>query len=339
MNLIRHAWHAVLAAAVQWIDDQCPRLAAALSYYTVFSLAPLLIIVVGVVGLVFGSGTAHTELVEQVTDLAGPQLGELVNSLLTAAGQPAEGIFATLVAFVTLLIGATGVLVELRRSLEGVWCIPEPVQADAGWLAKAWVQVRTRLLTFSMLFAIGFLMMVSLLLSAYLSAADRWVSDHTGGWVAIAQVLNPLLSFAIIMAFFAGLMMGLPSRRLSWRDVLPGAFTSAVLFTLGKSLIGLYLGKAAAASVYGAASSVVVFMLWIYFSAMIFLYGAEVTWILASCPEGERPGSPAHRAAMQAARHRAIDAMEIQRERDVPGGDNGRQPQQPAGPPAPPAAG
>ncbi|KAF1019999.1 MAG: hypothetical protein GAK30_02794 [Paracidovorax wautersii] len=325
MNPLRYAWHAVLAAAVQWIDDQCARLAAALSYYTVFSLAPLLIIVVGVVGLVFGSGTAHTELVEQVTDLAGPQLGGLVNSLLAAAGKPAEGIFATVVAFITLLVGATGVLVELRRSLDGVWCIPEQGQAQASWLVKAWQLVRTRLLTFSMLFAIGFLMMVSLLLSAYLSAADRWVSEHTGGWVAIAQVLNPLLSFAIIMAFFAGLMFGLPSRRFSWRHVLPGAFVSAALFTLGKSLIGLYLGKAAAASVYGAASSVVVFMLWIYFSAMIFLYGAEVAWVLASCPPGELPGSPAHRAAMQRARHLAIDAMEVQRESDVATGDRPRE--------------
>jgi membrane protein len=318
MNYILYAGHTAWAALTQWLDDQCPRLAAALSYYTVFSLAPLLIIVVGVVGLVFGSGTAHSELVEQVTQLAGPQLGGLVNSLLAAAGQRAEGIVATLAAFVTLLLGATGVLVELRRSLDGVWCIAQPQPEQAGWQSKVWDLLRTRLLTFSMLLAIGFLMMVSLLLSAYLSMADRWVSAHTGGWVAMAQVLNPLLSFVVIMAFFASLMLGLPSGRLSWRHVLPGAATSALLFTLGKSLIGLYLGKAAAASVYGAASSLVVFMLWIYFSAMIFLYGAEVTWVLASCPAGERPGSAPHRAAMQAARHRAIDASEQQREAGQP---------------------
>ena len=253
-----------------------------------------------------------------MTELAGPQLGDLVTSLLAAASRPAEGIVATVIALVTLLIGATGVLVELRRSLDGVWCIPEPTQPEANWLVKGWVLVRTRLLTFSMLFAIGFLMMVSLMLSAYLSAADQWVSAHTGGWVAIAQVLNPLLSFVVIMAFFGSLMMGLPSRRFSWRHVLPGAFVSALLFTLGKSLIGFYLGRAAAASVYGAASSVVVVMLWVYFSSMIFLYGAELTWVLKSCPQGAAPGSPEHRAAMQAARHRAIDAMEVQRERDMP---------------------
>lgn len=269
-------WAIFVQAGMEWLNDECPRYAASLSFYTVFSLAPLLVIVVAIVGLAFGSGAAHAGIVSQVEELAGPQMGRLVNQLLTAAARPAEGTFAALVALTTLVIGSTGVLVELRRALDSIWGNAPAAQGAGNWLERVWAILRARLLTFSILFAIGFLMLVSLIVSAYLSIIDSWVSDQTSGALALARVINPIVSLLFITLFFGGLMLGLPSRRLDWRSVLPGAFVSALLFSGGKFLIGVYLGHAATTSVYGAASSVVVVMLWVYFSSMILLYGAEV---------------------------------------------------------------
>jgi len=298
MRPVLFAWNALQTAATEWLNDYCPRHAAALSYYTVFSLAPLLVILVGVVGIVFGEGTAHAQLVAEARHLAGAQAGDLIDALLKAAAKPAEGTLASAMAFVLLLVGATGVLVELREALDRIWGSPTPRRADEHWYEQIWRLVRTRLLTFSILFAIGFIMLVSLAVSAYLQSLDQWVSSHLSDQVELARWLNSLVSFVILSLLIGLLMMGLPTRRPSWRMVVPAALLTTLLFSVGKAVIGLYLGSTSTTSVYGAAGSLVAVMAWVYYSALIFLFSAELAWVVYTTPRGEMPGSLAHRRVL-----------------------------------------
>lgn len=298
-----YVWYLVWTSMNEWINDDCPRYGASLSYYTVFSLAPLLVILVGLIGLFYGEGMAHQQLVQEATHLAGPRAGSLIDSLLQAAHKPGEGSVASLVAAVILLVGSTGVLVELRDALDNIWQAKPAIARDERFMHTVWRLVRTRLLTFGILFAIGFLMIMSLVVSAYLAALDEWVTLHTSGMLVLARILNPSLSFAILTFLFTILLMGLPSQRLGWRQVLPGAILSSLLFTFGKSLIGMYIGSTSTTSVYGAAGSLVALMVWVFYSSQILLLGAEFAWVLAITPKGELPGSPAYVQAHQRKQH------------------------------------
>ena len=303
----------VWASSSKWLDDRCFRYGASLSYYTVLSLAPLLVILVGVIGLFFGRGAAHHQLVGEAVSLAGERAGALVDALLAATRRKTEGAAASLMAVGLLLAGATGVLVELRDAFDHIWMARPASPGKMSFLKAMRDVVLTRMLTFGILFAVGFLMVISLLVSAYLASLQRWVQHYTSDMLHVARVLNPVLSFVLLVFLFTILMLGLPSQRPPWRMVLPGAVLSALLFNAGKGLIGLYLGATFTTSVYGAAGSLVAFMVWVYYSSQIVLFGAEFAWVLHFTPQGELPGSPAYQRmyhAAVAARQRQIRLLE-----------------------------
>jgi membrane protein len=268
-----------------WNDDYAQSMGAALAYYTAFSLAPLLIIVIAVAGLVFGQQAARGEIVGQLTDLLGRQSARAIESLLTAASQPTRGALATVVGLVTLCIGATSVLAELQSSLDRIWRMPA---VTSGLVAM----LRARIFSFGMVVAMGFLLLVSLVLGAVLAALGKWSGSILPGELLLFEAINTIVSFGITTALFAVAYRLLPRARIAWSDVWIGAIATAVLFTFGKFAIGLYIGRAGIASAFGAAGSLIVVLVWVYYSAQIFLLGAEFTWVFA-----HRHGSRAQQGA------------------------------------------
>jgi membrane protein len=259
-------------ATSAWVDDRAPSMGAALSYYTVFSIAPLLLIVISLAGLFFSREAAQGAIVGQLSDLIGSAGAHGVEQLLRAVARPREGVIATVVGVVVLLVGATTVFAELEDDLNRIWKVPPKAQPSGLW---GWL--RARLLSIGMILAIGFLLLVSLAASAVLASLDRWSSDLLGSWRVIAWALNLAFSFGVVTAMFAIIYRYLPQTRIEWHDVGVGAVVTALLFTIGKYLIGLYIGKSAVASGFGAAGSLAVLLLWVYYSAQIFLLGAEFT--------------------------------------------------------------
>ncbi len=258
--------------ASAWSDDYAPSMGAALSYYTLFSIAPLLLIVIAVAGFVFGADAARGEIFGQLAGLVGPDGAKAIEGLLQAADQPRQGMVATIVGIVTLLLGATTEFGELQNALDRIWRAPAR-EAAKGW----WNLLRTRLLSFGMVLGIAFLLTVSLLLSAAIAALGKW----WGSAEILAHVLEVGLSFALTTVLFALIYKFIPRVQVAWHDVWIGAAVTAILFAIGKLLIGLYLGKTSVASSFGAAGSLVVVMLWVYYSAQIFLFGAEFTRVYA----------------------------------------------------------
>jgi membrane protein len=286
-----------------WNDDYAQSMGAALAYYTAFSLAPLLIIVIAIGGLIFGQQAARGEIVDQLTVLLGRQSARTIESLLAAASQPARGALATAVGLVTLFIGATSVLAELQSSLDRIWRMP----AVASGLVP---MLRARFFSFGMVVAMGFLLLVSLVFGAVLAALGAW-SGILPGELLLFEAINTIVSFGITTALFAVAYRLLPRARIAWSDVWIGAIATAVLFTLGKFAIGLYIGRAGIASAFGAAGSLIVVLVWVYYSAQIFLLGAEFTWVFAHrhgsrAQQGVsrvmRPGDPAIPARSQSRR-------------------------------------
>lgn len=265
-------------AALDWIDDQAPRLSAALAYYTIFSLAPLLIVVLAIVSAVWGdqSGTVQQQFMGEVAGLVGRDGADMIETMLDNASRPGGGsTLAAILGVAALLFGATGVFGQLQSALNQIWEVePAPGRGLAGF-------VRTRLLSFGMILGVGFLLLVSLVVSALLSALDTFLTDLAPATHTLVYVLNLVVSLAIITGLFALIYRVLPDVKIAWRDVFVGAFVTALLFVLGKFAIGLYLGNSAAASTYGAAGSLVILLLWIYYSSMILFFGAEVTQIWA----------------------------------------------------------
>ncbi|MGJ7578567.1 YihY/virulence factor BrkB family protein [Variovorax sp. RHLX14] len=259
-----------------WKNDYAPSMGAALAYYTVFSVAPLLLIVISVAGLVFGRDAARGEIFAQLAGLMGAQGAMAVQGMLEALNKPTEGIVATVVGIVLVLIGATTVFGELQDAMDRIWRAPARDTSSG-----IWSLVRVRLLSFSMVMGIGFLLMVSLVASAALAAVGKWWSPMFGGWATLAQAVNFVFSFAMVTVIFAMIYKLMPRVTVQWRDVWIGAGVTALLFTVGKHLIGLYIGKSSVASGYGAAGSLVVLLVWVYYSAQIFLLGAEFTWVYA----------------------------------------------------------
>jgi membrane protein len=270
-------WRMLKAASSAWLDDYAPSMGAALSYYALFSLAPLLIIVIAIAGMVFGQDAAQGEIVAQLAGVMGQEGAEAVQGMLKAAREPATGFASTLVSSVLLVVGSTATFAELQSALDRIWQVPVTKKESS-----IWQLVRTRLLSFGLILGLGFLLTVSLAMSAALSALGKWWGAWFIGWDIALEVINFVVSTGIFTLLFAMIYKIMPRARISWHDVWTGALITALLFTLGKSLIGLYLGKSNLASGFGAAGSLVVLIAWVYYSAQIFLFGAEYTWVYAN---------------------------------------------------------
>ncbi|MDO8299915.1 YihY/virulence factor BrkB family protein [Lacisediminimonas sp.] len=268
-------WVLIKAAASSWVDDYAQSMGAALAYYTMFSIAPLLLIVISVAGLIFGVDSARGEILAQLQDLMGVDGAHMVQGLLHSVSKPAESITAMVVGTVLLLIGATTVFGELQDALDRIWRAPKRVHSGL------WHLLRSRLLSFGMILGIGFLLTVSLVVSAMLAALGKLWGPLFAEWETLANIVNLLVSFLLMTTVFAMIYKIMPRARVDWADVWIGAAVTALLFTAGKFLIGLYIGKSGVTSVFGAAGSLVVVLVWVYYSAQIFLMGAEFTWAYA----------------------------------------------------------
>ena len=256
-------------AATEWLAHRAASKGAALAFYTLFSLAPILVLVIAVAGLFYGHEAAQGQLIDELRGLVGTQGAETIQAILAGARNKEDGLFATIVAGVLLLIGATSVFAELKDSLDEIWGVPPP--KDAGF----WDLVHTRLLSFGLILVLGFLLMVSLVVSAGLAVVENYIG---GMWKDAAVVMGWVargISFLVIAVLFGVIYKLLPRIKLSWHDVIIGAIGTAAMFSLGKFLIGLYIGNSGAASSFGAAGSLIALLLWVYYSAQIFFLGAE----------------------------------------------------------------
>ena len=269
----------LLESFEEWNRHKGPRLGASLAFYTLLSLTPLLLVVVSIAGLAFGRQAAQSQLIWQIQDLAGAQGAKAIQALLEGAHNITHGILATVLGIVTLLFGASGVLVELRDALNTVWEIPPRQRSGLQSILQV---IKERLFSFALVLAIGFLLLVSLVLNAWIAALGAFAARLLPASETILQVGSTLFSFVVITGLFCAIYRIMPDARIEWRDVVLGAAVTSVLFTVGKLLIGLYLGKASFASTYGAAASIVVFIVWVYYSAQIFFLGAEFTKVFAN---------------------------------------------------------
>jgi membrane protein len=242
---------------------------AAIAYYTIFSVAPLLIIVIAIAGLVFGHDAAEGAIVGQLSGLIGKQSAEILQSMIQSASHRGAGILATIIGIGTLLLTATGAFTEIQSALNAIW----RAAPSAGFSQL----VRARLLSLGLVATLGFLMLVSLVVSAGLTALGSYLSDLFPGGSLLVSLLNSTISLVLISALFAAIYKILPDKSIAWRDVAVGSVVTAILFTIGKSLIGLYMGSSSVASSYGAAGALLIILLWVYYSVQIFLLGAEYT--------------------------------------------------------------
>jgi len=266
---LKKFWTVLKEAGGEWVEDKASRLGAALAYYTVFSLAPLLVIAIAVASFFFG-GSAEGQITEQIQGLVGPEGGKAIEQMLKHANdQPNTGIVASVIGVAVLLFGATGLFGQLQDALNTVWEVqPKPGRG-------VWGFIRDRFLSFSMVLGTAFLLLVSLVVSAALSALTGLLGDLQTG--VFGQAVNVLVSFGVITTLFAMIYRFLPDAKIAWRDVWLGAAITALLFVVGKLLIGLYLGQASVGSAYGTFGSLAVLLVWVYYSAQIFLFGAEFT--------------------------------------------------------------
>ncbi|MBK1712096.1 YihY/virulence factor BrkB family protein [Rubrivivax gelatinosus] len=258
-----------------WLEDYAPSMGAALAYYTVFSLGPVMLLVISIAGLVFGEEAAQRALFGELQRMMGRDAAEAVQGVLATfrGGRAGTG---TVVGLVVLLVGATTVFAELQDALDRIWRAP-----TRGRPSGPWALLRARFLSFGMILGIAFLLMVSLVLSAAVSALGAWWGVWFGAWEVLAQGINLLLGFVITTFVFALIYKLMPRVKVRWHDVWLGAAFTALLFSLGQVLIGLYIGKTGVASGWGAAGSIVIVFVWVYWAAQVFLLGAEFTWIYA----------------------------------------------------------
>jgi membrane protein len=259
-----------------WIDDFAPSMGASISYYTVFSLAPLLVIVIAIAGAIFGREAVQGEVVAQLQGLIGRDGALAVQGMIQSASEPGKGLVAGGISIVVLLVGATTVFAELQSSLDRIWHVPEAEKPSG-----VWAVLRARVLSFGLILGLVFLLMVSLLVSAAVAAFGSWAGGLMPGSEVMLLVLNTAVSVGITTVLFAMIYKLMPTARIAWRDVWVGAIVTAVLFEVGKTLIGLYLGKSGVAETFAAAGSVVVLLAWVYYAAQVFLLGAEFTKVYA----------------------------------------------------------
>jgi membrane protein len=305
MNL-KHFFDVVKKSVIAWIDDYAPSMGAAISYYTVFSIAPLLLIVIAVAGFVWGRDAVQGEIVNQLSGLIGKEGATGIQALIESANKPAQGLIATIISAVVLIIGATTVFAELQSALDRVWRVPQEKKVSG-----LWATLRSRLLSFGFILGLGFLLSVSLVFSAGIAAFSGWAQGLFPGWEVVLAGINIVISLGIATVLFGMIFKVMPQAKIGWHDVWIGAFATAVLFEVGKWLIGLYIGKSSVTSSFAAAGSLVVLLVWVYYSAQIFLLGAEFTWVYAhdhgSLAGQEKPaaaatpaGGPAHQSSRTA---------------------------------------
>jgi len=261
-----------------WSDDNVPRLGASLAYYTALSLAPLVVVVLGVAGLAFGKQAVQGELIWEIQSTVGKDGAAFIQQLIQSSAREQTGILATVLALVALFFGATSAVVELTDALNTIWHVP--ANRASGWKSIARL-LRTRFVSFAMVLGVGFLLLVSLLVSALLAALGRYFGEILPIPEAALHALNLGLSFIVITFLFGMIYKLLPDVRLEWSDVAIGAAVTSLLFSLGKLLLGLYLGKSTLGSTYGAAGSFVIVLVWVYYSAQVFFLGAEFTRMYA----------------------------------------------------------
>ena len=279
-----------------WASDFAPSMGAALSYYTLFSIAPLLIIVISVAGMFFGADAVSGVIFAQLRSLMGEEAAEALQDMLATTSDAKTGGIAATVSVIGLAIGATTVFNELQSDLDRIWRAPARERSSG-----LWTLLRTRLLSFGMILAVAFLLTVSLVTSAALATVGKWWDVWFGAWETLAYVLDIAINLGMLTLIFALIYKMIPRVHVAWRDVWVGAGVTSALFVLGKFLIGLYIGKSDMTSSFGAAGSMVLVMVWVYWSAQIFLFGAEFTWVYANLygsrreiakREGTVPGAP-----------------------------------------------
>jgi membrane protein len=272
-------------AGVKFWNDKAPRLGAALAFYTALSLSPLLLLVIGIAGLVFGREAARGEIVHQLRDLIGDQGAQAIETMIAHSGEPSHGIWATVAGLVMLVIGATGVFAQLQDALNTAWGVdqePSTRSREGSWLAAVVTTIWDRVLSFSLVCGLAFLLLVSLVANTALTAFQGWLIPQAPAAAILLIASNSVLSFLLTWLLFALIFRVLPNAEIAWSDVWIGAGLTAILFSVGKYLIGLYLGSAAIGSTFGAAGSFVVLLVWIYYSTQILLYGAEFTQLYAT---------------------------------------------------------
>lgn len=272
--MFKHLYDLLRDTVYAYIEDEALTRGAAISYYTVTSLGPILVIVVAVAGLAFGRDAAQGAVVQELSGLMGQQSAGLLQSALQGASGLASGVIAGAVGFIALLITASGVFVEMQTALNVIWGLPPKGDVVTRML-------RARATSLGLVAALGFMLLVSLLVSAALSALGGAIERVIPFGTVVLRMIDIVISTALIAVMFAAIYKVLPDRDIAWRDVWHGAVTSTVLFTIGKYLIGLYIGSSAIVTSYGAAASVIVVLLWLYYSSQIFLLGAEFTKVLA----------------------------------------------------------
>ena len=269
-SLYRH----VIQTVAIWNDANASAMGAAVAFYTIFAIAPLFILVLALAGLIFGHTAAQHELFGQIEQLIGKNGSESIQSILRAADQPRAGLFATAIGFITLFVGASSVFIQLQQSLNAIWNVRPKSSGIRSF-------VRYRLLSFAALLAIGFLLLVSLIISAVLDAAEKWMAGSNSAYQILWNIVDLGVSLGVITLLFAMIFKMLPDIEIAWRTVWMGSFVTAILFTIGKFLLGAYLGRTSLSSAYGAAGSFVVVLLWVYYSAQILLLGAASTRVYA----------------------------------------------------------
>lgn len=271
----RTIWQILRQTFDEWSEDKASRLAAALAYYTVFSIAPLLVIVIAIAGLIFGEEAARGEIVTQIQGLVGRSSAEVIETAIQNANQPATGSIASIISIVALLFGAIGVFTQLQDALNTIWEVqPKPGRPVKGF-------IRRNVLSFTMVLGIGFLLLVSLVISAVLAGISTYFSHLVPGFDFLWQVINFLIAFAVTTLLFAMIFKFLPNVHITWGDVWIGALITSLLFSIGRFLLGWYLGNGSFGSTYGAAGSLIIILAWVYYAAQILFFGAEFTQVYA----------------------------------------------------------
>ncbi|MEP6935761.1 MAG: YihY/virulence factor BrkB family protein, partial [Nitrospirota bacterium] len=294
-------WKLLSATCTKWTADHAQGLGAALAFYSIFSLAPLLLIVIAIAGLVFGQQAAQGQIIGQIQALVGEDSAKAIQSMMEEARKPATGIIATVLAVVLLLLGATGVFAQLQEALNTIWRVEEKPGEGI------WHVLKNRFISLLAVLGTGFLLLISLVISAGLSAIGTTLEYFLPIPGLLLQVINFFVSIAIVTLLFAMIYKLLPDASIQWRDVWIGAIITSLLFTIGKFLIGFYLSKSNVGIAYGAAGSFVVILIWVYYSSQIFLFGAEFTAVYAHARGSKLAPSPQARMEPMAKLNRATN--------------------------------
>ncbi len=293
--LLHFRWHDIRLLLVEsfsdWNKHNAPRLGASLAFYSLLSIAPLLLVLVSIVGLVFGHSVAEKQTVTQVDALVGPAAGKAMAAFLQGSQNTRHGIIATILGLITVLFSASGVVIELRDALNLIWDVPN---RNLSGLQMLTGYIKQRLFSFAIVLAVGFLLIVSLILSTWITAFGALFPSVSGVQTFLLHLLNSGLSFLVITVLFAAIYKVMPDVHLEWRDVILGGAVTSLLFTIGKLVLGIYLGRASYSSMYGAAASIVVLIAWVYYSGQIFFLGAEFTRTFAKL-YGSNPDTSAPR--------------------------------------------